>query len=369
MDNLRGVKTSHSFVKSWVAGVAALILWTGPGAVAAINLPPSGAGADADGGAAQDVRIYKTGSACGTIAIDYDHFSVPDRFVVYQGREQIFDSGLVSDAGYEEIQLTGTSDQIKVVYNPGNNQDAGTEWNYKITYALDGSDAYQNWLAQVTQFESDVDDILEQIKMLKQQGRDALAIYKRCRNAKLPPLHLQINPVDHKEGRLIDNNQQAWIDWQENTSTLYDALGLVDATLEVIVAFDSIGTGTLLKKGLNLAAAYAELPTSFSDLVALAFQKYDAYHTDPDNPYVSVAEARAQLREYNRSKAEIVRTALRARAEVIRISNLITSLRADARARANELARQIRNDPDLTNECNQRAQLLFSLGAVLLFKL
>ncbi|TAK96516.1 MAG: hypothetical protein EPO07_14425 [Verrucomicrobia bacterium] len=84
------------------------------------------------GGATADTNIFDTGVNSGTVNIDYQFFSIPDRMTVYYDATKIFDSGYISGGGRFTIKFgPGVSTELMIVMNEGNNtNNPTTAWNY-----------------------------------------------------------------------------------------------------------------------------------------------------------------------------------------------------------------------------------------------
>ena len=76
-----------------------------------------------------------TASSTGTLAVQYNFYTLPDEMAVYnQGGVLIFDSGMVSGSGVFNIAYTNSS-VLTIVMNPFGNPSPGTLWDYTINTA------------------------------------------------------------------------------------------------------------------------------------------------------------------------------------------------------------------------------------------
>jgi hypothetical protein len=77
----------------------------------------------------------ETGSASGTVTVQYDMYLVPDRIRIYQDGLLLFDTGLVSGAGQISISFgPGTNHSLELVVNEGESQQ-GTAWQASLMIA------------------------------------------------------------------------------------------------------------------------------------------------------------------------------------------------------------------------------------------
>jgi hypothetical protein len=99
-----------------------------------INIPAR------SGGSLEDDNIINVGATSGTLTIQYDMFSIPDRADVYYGIKgaggiDIFQTGLISGSGTFSIPFgpigAFSSSFIEIVWNQGGNPGgAGSAWTY-----------------------------------------------------------------------------------------------------------------------------------------------------------------------------------------------------------------------------------------------
>lgn len=88
----------------------------------------------ANGGAAGQTNLIDTGTATGTVTIDYDFFNVPDQMTVYYGTNQLADTGMTNGVGRLVLKYgPGFSTLIEVRMNEFGNTNATTAWNYTIS--------------------------------------------------------------------------------------------------------------------------------------------------------------------------------------------------------------------------------------------
>ena len=80
------------------------------------------------GGPSQTNIVLILGGSDGTLEVDYDFFSLPDRMTVYYENELLFDSGLVSGGGTFSVDFSGFSTNLTIIMNEGGNQQQGTLW-------------------------------------------------------------------------------------------------------------------------------------------------------------------------------------------------------------------------------------------------
>ena len=83
------------------------------------------------GGMAEYVKLIDTGTNVGTITIDYQMYGIPDRMVVYNGTNVIYDTGMVSGTGHLVLNYSNST-IITIVMNPGGG-NLGTAWNFTYT--------------------------------------------------------------------------------------------------------------------------------------------------------------------------------------------------------------------------------------------
>lgn len=85
------------------------------------------------GGPTQDVYVVDTGTILGSLTVDYNFFTVPDRMTVYYEGAPIFDSGMIAGSGRFNINYgPGASTQVTFIMNEGGNTNATTQWNYTV---------------------------------------------------------------------------------------------------------------------------------------------------------------------------------------------------------------------------------------------
>jgi len=91
-------------------------------------------GTQASGGAMVDSNIVSSTQNEGTILIDYEFFQLDDRMTIYYEGQQILDTGYIDGAGQLQAYFgPGTSTNILIVMNEGNNTNANTMWFYTPT--------------------------------------------------------------------------------------------------------------------------------------------------------------------------------------------------------------------------------------------
>ena len=82
------------------------------------------------GGPAESTKIIDTGTNNGTITINYQMYSIPDRMVVYNGTN-VWDTGYVSGANTLVLNYSNST-IITIVMNPGGG-NSGPVWDYTYT--------------------------------------------------------------------------------------------------------------------------------------------------------------------------------------------------------------------------------------------
>ncbi len=111
------------------------------------GLTSSGMGADllftnvipatADGNANPQTNIFKTGSTSGTLALDWNLWTAPDRIVVYYETNVLLDTGMISGIGSTNLSYgPGDSTFITIIVNPDGNPDPDTAWYYTFTSTM-----------------------------------------------------------------------------------------------------------------------------------------------------------------------------------------------------------------------------------------
>jgi len=86
------------------------------------------------GGAAANTNILAVTDTQGTIEIQYQFFTVGDTLRIYYENNLLFDSSLTSGAGTFAVDYgPGTSTNIVIIVNEGNNPNGSTLWNYTAT--------------------------------------------------------------------------------------------------------------------------------------------------------------------------------------------------------------------------------------------
>lgn len=84
----------------------------------------------ASGGREGDRRTLQMGTNQGEIRLDYEMFSVPDRFqIIYEGRE-ILNTGFISGSDSLSVPFSGKSGRVDVIVT--GNQATQTRWNYTL---------------------------------------------------------------------------------------------------------------------------------------------------------------------------------------------------------------------------------------------
>ncbi len=87
-----------------------------------------------NGGSEAVTNILETGSRSGTVTIDYDFFSLPDRMTVYYANTLLLDTGMVSNGGHTNLSYgPGSSTFVTIVMNQDGNSDTNTVWYYNAT--------------------------------------------------------------------------------------------------------------------------------------------------------------------------------------------------------------------------------------------
>lgn len=88
----------------------------------------------ANGGPAGQTNLIDTGTATGTVTIDYDFFNVPDQMTVYYESNLLWDTTMTNGAGRIDLDYgPGNSTLIEVRMNEFGNTNAGTAWNYAVS--------------------------------------------------------------------------------------------------------------------------------------------------------------------------------------------------------------------------------------------
>lgn len=83
------------------------------------------------GGQEGDIRTIQLTANSGELRIDYEMYSVPDRLqVTYEGKNLV-DTGFVSGSARLSIPFGGDSGRVTVDLT-GNQEDAGTQWDYTL---------------------------------------------------------------------------------------------------------------------------------------------------------------------------------------------------------------------------------------------
>jgi subtilisin-like proprotein convertase family protein len=86
------------------------------------------------GGPDAVTNTIDTGLTSGTIQIDYDFYTIPDRMTVYYEGNVIWDSGMISGAGTQTITFgPGASTVVTIIMNQGGNGNQSTRWTYTVT--------------------------------------------------------------------------------------------------------------------------------------------------------------------------------------------------------------------------------------------
>ncbi len=85
------------------------------------------------GGPDPETNIVDVGQTFGTVAIDYNFFSLPDEMSIFYQGTKIFDSGLINGSGTFNVSYgPGTSTNLTIIMNEFTNPAPTTEWNYII---------------------------------------------------------------------------------------------------------------------------------------------------------------------------------------------------------------------------------------------
>jgi subtilisin family serine protease/subtilisin-like proprotein convertase family protein len=88
------------------------------------------------GGPEAVTNIIETGKNSGVITIIRDFYSLPDTMHLYYDGQLLFDSGLVSGAGTNDLSYgPGLSTSFTVVMNEGGNANSNTAWFFSLTSA------------------------------------------------------------------------------------------------------------------------------------------------------------------------------------------------------------------------------------------
>lgn len=89
---------------------------------------------NSNGGPDATTNSIDTGLTSGSIQIDYNFFTIPDRMTVYYQGTLLWDSGLISGTGTQTINYgPGTSTVVDIVMNQGGNSQQSTRWTYTVT--------------------------------------------------------------------------------------------------------------------------------------------------------------------------------------------------------------------------------------------
>jgi subtilisin family serine protease len=85
------------------------------------------------GGPQASTNVINTGENSGTLAINYDFYSLPDDMRIYYEGNLLYDSGLVSGRGSVNLNYgPGASTVVTIVMNEGGNYDINTAWFYAV---------------------------------------------------------------------------------------------------------------------------------------------------------------------------------------------------------------------------------------------
>jgi len=86
------------------------------------------------GGPDPVTNIVDMGMNRGSVTIDYDFFTLPDRMRVYYEGELLADTGLISGTGRLDLEFgPGTSTLLTVTVNETGNPEPMTEWRYTLS--------------------------------------------------------------------------------------------------------------------------------------------------------------------------------------------------------------------------------------------
>jgi len=77
------------------------------------------------GGSAKEGRFtFETGAISGSIALQFDMFTIPDSLRIYYDEELLYDTGMISGSGKVAITYgPGTSTRLTIVFNEGVTQE------------------------------------------------------------------------------------------------------------------------------------------------------------------------------------------------------------------------------------------------------
>jgi subtilisin-like proprotein convertase family protein len=86
------------------------------------------------GDANADTNVLNVGANQGTLIINYNFFTIPDQMQIFYDQKLLFDSGLIPGSGTFSVNFgPGTSTNVQIVMNKGNNSDPNTLWDYTAT--------------------------------------------------------------------------------------------------------------------------------------------------------------------------------------------------------------------------------------------
>ncbi|EEF59226.1 S8 family serine peptidase, partial [Pedosphaera parvula] len=86
------------------------------------------------GNALAQTNTIPVNLSAGTLLVNYDFYSIPDTMHIYYDGIRIFDSGSVNGAGQFVIDYgPGTSSNLFIIMNEGNNANQQTAWTYSLT--------------------------------------------------------------------------------------------------------------------------------------------------------------------------------------------------------------------------------------------
>ena len=86
------------------------------------------------GGAMADTNVLGGSRTDGTLQVDYNFFTIPDRMKIYYEGQLIYDTGLISGSGALTVNYgRGGSTNVTIVMNEGDNSNTNTMWNYTAT--------------------------------------------------------------------------------------------------------------------------------------------------------------------------------------------------------------------------------------------
>src|SRR5262249_16965407 len=98
------------------------------------SLQTNVAPASSAGGAQAYTNIIGPVQPEGTVQVDYNFYTIPDRMTIYYQNALIFDSGVVSGSGTFSVDYgPGTDTNIVIVMNEGDNPNRSTVWDYIAT--------------------------------------------------------------------------------------------------------------------------------------------------------------------------------------------------------------------------------------------